>query len=292
MTGGALGLLIAAGAVVPFPAASLGEEIRRTAESRLGVSLEMASTTLSLTRGLALRDAVARLSTDQLDLTARIDRVVATYALSLRKPLRVGAIRMIRPTVAVMVGARSADPRASVSLPKAATREEAGAGPDVDIDALGASSVAFGGADGVRVDLTLADLEVRSPGTNAFPLRVLGTTIELTGVSHDQTSSSLLHGLGGRGTMTARELWIGPMVMVDASSAITMGGGHLFLSDLTFWCDGRHFLLREVDIDFTADPLSLATPGSISERRRPGPSDPAEWIPIGSPTELDRLCGR
>ena len=282
------GGLAALGAIMPFPASSLGEEISRRAESRLGIDVDAGSTTLSLTRGLALHDVTARVSTNGLDVSARIERVVAVPNFTIRGPRHIEALRLIRPTVTVVVGERPADRRTPASVPAPAPRESAT--PDADVEVSEPTDLSFGGVEGLHIELSLADLEVRSPETNALPFRAVGVNINLEAVSHNLSASSLLHGLAGHGTMTSRELWIGPVVVVDVASPVTLGGGHFHLPALTFWCSDRNLLLRDVDIDFTTEPFVLGTPGTVSERRRTDQAASAEWVPIGPFSELDRLC--
>ena len=142
------------------------------------------------------------------------------------------------------------------------------------------------------IDLELAIIEVRSPGADTYSLRATGLDVALRNVSHDGSAPSLVHALVGAGTLNARELWLGSALVEDASSELTLGGGHFLLSDLTFVCDGRDFFLSEVDIDFTSDPFSFGTRTNILERVQPDPSAPVEWVPVTSLRELDGRCGR
>lgn len=149
-----------------------------------------------------------------------------------------------------------------------------------------------GGQSGnLKIDLELAAIEIGTPGADTHPLRASGLNVSLRNVSHDGSAPSLVHALVGTGTLGADQLWIGSALVEDASSELTLGGGHFVLSELTFMCDGRSFFLSEVDIDFTSDPFSFGTRSNILERIQPDPSAPAEWVPVTSLTELDGLCG-
>lgn len=290
--GAGLAMAIGGGALVPFPASSLGDEISQAAETRLGLRLQAGSTTVSLTRGLTLRDVTAGVSTGGLDLTARIERVVASHALSVRAPRRIEAIRILRPTVTVIVGPPSSSVQSTMRHRDPPPGATTGVAPDTEPDDGASAALIFSGPEGLRVSVMLADVDVRSPETNAVPFQALGTDLELETVTYDESAPTLIRGLSGQGTMNSRELWIGPVVVVDAASPVTMAGGRILLSSLTFWCDGRHLRLRDVDLDFTTDPFSLGTPGTVSERRRADADTPLAWAPAGSLTDLDRLCGR
>ena len=277
---------VAVGVTAYFPAPTLGEAIVRQAEARLGITLELASASFSLTRGIRLEGVTAEASSRTLVLSAEIDSLVAAHELSLRRPLRINTIRLVHPTLTAIVGERPDRPREpldSTPSPPEHERDSSPEGPDgADIRGLQ--------FDDLGIDLERAVIEVRGPGAGTYPLRATGMDIVLRDVIHDGSAASLVHALVGTGTLRARKLWIGPVLVVDASSGLSLGGGHFLLSDLTFWCGGRHFFLSEVDIDFTSDPFSFGTRSSILERLKSDPNAPEEWVLIASLMELDGVC--
>ena len=282
------GSLIAIGVTAHFPARTLGEELGRQAKAQLGVTLKASSSSFSLTRGILLEGVTASASSGNLVLSAEIGRLVATHDLSLRRPLRIETIRLVRPTVTAIIGERQDRPRRpSNSIPDTTEDEERRSAQGLDgAELQGIQSGNLG------IDLELAVIEVRSPGADTYPLRTTGLDIALRNVRHDGSAPSLVHALVGAGTLSAQELWIGPVRLVDASSELSLGGGHFLISDLTFWCGKRNFFLSEVDIDFTSDPFSFGTRSNILERVQSDSKAPAEWVPIAALTELDRLCRR
>ena len=281
------GALVAIGVTVYFPANTLGEEFGRRAEARLGITLSASSSSFSLTRGIVLEGVTANGSSKNLVLSAEIGRLVVTHELSLQRPLRIKTIRLVRPTLTAIIGERGDWPRRPPdSIPDLPQPEERRSPEGSDVAELGIQS---GNLD---IDLELAIIEVRSPGADTYSLRATGLDVALKNVSHDGSAPSLVHALVGAGTLNARELWLGSALVEDASSELTLGGGHFLLSDLTFVCDGRDFFLSEVDIGFTSDPFSFGTRTNILERVQPDPSAPVEWVPVTSLRELDGLCGR
>lgn len=277
---------VAVGVTAYFPAPTLGEAIARQAEARLGITLEPASASFSLTRGIRLEGVTAAASSRTLVLSAEIDSLVAAHELSFRRPLRINTIRLVHPTVTVIVGERPDRPRAPLDSTPSPPEHEGNSSP-AGPDGADKRGLQF---DDLGIDLERAVIEVRAPGAGTYPLRATGLDVVLRDVIHDGSAQSLVHALVGTGTLRARELWIGPVLVVDASSGLSLGGGHFLLSDLTFWCGGRHFFLSEVDIDFTSDPFSFGTRSSILERLTSDPNAPEEWVPIASLMELDGVC--
>ena len=286
-----VGSLMGVGVTAHFPAPTLGEEFGRQAEARLGITLDVSSSSFSLTRGILLEGVTARASSRNLVLSADIGSLAATHALSFRRPLRIKKIRLVEPVLTATVGerpARSSGPSNVVPGPPAHERRR----PRETRVWADSQGIQF--ADLV-IDLEFAVIEIRAPGADTYPFRASGVDITLRDVAlsdegRSRSAPSLIHALFGTGTLSARELRLGPVLMVDASSELSLGGGHFLISNLTFWCAGRNFFLSEVDIDFTSDPFSFGTRSSILERLQPDPSTPAEWVPIASLTELDGLC--
>ena len=287
------GSLVAIGVTAHFPARTRGEELGRQAEARLGVTLRASSASFSLTRGIVLEGVTANASSRNLVLSAEIGSLVATHDLSLRRPLRIETIRLVRPTVTATIGERQDRPRRlSNSIPDAPEDEEREREERRFAEGMDGAELQGIQPGNLGIDLELAVIEVKSPGADTYPLRATGLDIALRNVRHDGSAPSLVHALVGAGTLDAQELWIGPVRLVDASSELSLGEGHFLISDLTFWCGERNFFLSEVDIDFTSDPFSFGTRSNILERVQSDSNAPAEWVPIAALTELDRLCGR
>ena len=286
LCGGVAALVV--GLTAHFPAPALGERFANGAETRLGITLDATRSSFSLTRGIALTGVTAVLSSRDLLLSAKVESLRAAHALTLRGPRRITAIRLVRPELTVVVGAPNDGSRETLD-PSSTIAGPAGEdGSPADADETDSTGTQLGD---LAIDLERATVEMRAPGADTYPLRATGLDISLPNVGHDRSASSLIHGLAGVGTLDAEELWIGPVLVLDASSRLTLSGGHFLLSDLTFACEGRTFLLPEVDIDFTSDPFSFGTRSNILERVQPDPDEPAEWVPIASLTELDGLCG-
>ena len=278
--------LVTVGVTARFPAPTLGEEIGRQAEARLGITLEASSSSFSLTRGIVLEGVTVRASSRNLILSADIGSLIATHELSFRWPLRIETIRLIEPVLTATVGERPDRSRRrpdSIPGPPARKRRR----PREASDGAGSEGMQFGD---LEIALELAEIEIRAPGADTYPFRASGVDIALRDVTRSRSAPSLVHALIGTGTLRARELRLGPVRMVDASSELSLGGGHFLISGLTFWCAGRYFFLSEVDIDFTSDPFSFGTRSNILERVQPDPDAPAEWVPITALTVLDRFC--
>lgn len=284
--GGAAGALALVGVTAYFPAPSLGEEFAKRAEDRLGITLDVSRSSFSLTRGIALKEVTASASGRNLVLSAEIDRLVATPQLTLRGPRRIETIRLIRPDLTAVVGEQPHESREAIETPL----ERLDPGTDGSAKSAAAMDDHGGQLGDMAIYLERGTIEIGTPRANTYPLRADGLDIELRHVRHDRSARSLVHALAGVGTLRAAELWIGPVLVMNASSQLTLGDGHFLLSDLAFGCGERHFLLPEVDIDFTSDPFSFGTRGSILERVQPGPDGAGEWVPLASLTELDGLC--
>ena len=171
-----------------------------------GLTLELASASFSLTRGIRLEGVTAEASSRTLVLSAEIDSLVAAHELSLRRPLRINTIRLVHPTLTAIVGERPDRPREpldSTPSPPEHERDSSPEGPDgADIRGLQ--------FDDLGIDLERAVIEVRAPGAGTYPLRATGMDIVLRDVIHDGSAASLVHALVGTGTLRARKLWIGP----------------------------------------------------------------------------------
>ena len=279
-------ILAAVGVVIRVPTPSLGENFGRRVEERLGITLTASRSSFSVTRGMLLEGVRVVASQERMTLSAEIDQLVARHRLSLQWPPRVERIRLIRPTLIAVVGEQGGG-AAGQTRSQSESSEPAEQAPVEDAPGAGVMGAPSGT---LGIDIELAIIELSAPGANAFPLEADGLDVVLTNVGHDAGAQSLLEGLGGAGTVSARQLGIGGVTVSDASGALTLGGGHVVFSELTFWCDGKEYLLPEVDIDFTSEPFSVGTRSNILERVESEDDAPAEWVPVVSLTRLDGLC--
>lgn len=279
-------ILATIGVVVRVPVPSLGEDFGRRVEEGLGITLTASRSSFSVTRGMRLDSVKVVASHERMTLSAEIDQLVARHRLSLRWPPRVERVRLVRPALTAVVGEQGGGAAGQTRSPSALSGPAEQAPAE---DATGAGVV--GAPPGTLViDLELATIEISAPGANARPFKADGLDVRLTNVGHDAGAQSLLEGLGGAGTISARQLRIGGVTVSDASGALTVGAGHFVFSELTFWCDGKEYLLPEVDIDFTSEPFSFGTGSNILERIQSQDDAPAAWVPVTFLTSLDGLC--
>ena len=253
-----------------------------------GITLELASASFSLTRGIRLEGVTAEASSRTLVLSAEIDSLVAAHELSLRRPLRINTIRLVHPTLTAIVGERPDRPREpldSTPSPPEHERDSSPEGPEGP-DGADIRGLQF---DDLGIDLERAVIEVRGPGAGTYPLRATGMDIVLRDVIHDGSAASLVHALVGTGTLRARKLWIGPVLVVDASSGLSLGGGHFLLSDLTFLVRGKTLLPVGKSILISPPTRSRLAPGAVSSNASSLiPNAPEEWVLIASLMELER----
>ena len=139
--------LVTVGVTARFPAPTLGEEIGRQAEARLGITLEASSSSFSLTRGIVLEGVTVRASSRNLILSADIGSLIATHELSFRWPLRIETIRLIEPVLTATVGERPDRSRRrpdSIPGPPARKRRR----PREASDGAGSEGMQFGDVHG------------------------------------------------------------------------------------------------------------------------------------------------
>ena len=247
-----------------FDSERLGRTVLDRAGEGLGLDLAAERFDFHLLRGLEIEGLTARGSLPAGILEARLGRLVLHHELRplLSRRLVIRELVLAEPRIELTEtpgASEEGEPERRAERPAADPTVEGGTGPGGSERASGTGEVQRNLRLQIhQVRLTDGELVLRSADPEVDPTEVRGLELTLHDVATgggEEDSPAGLAGLRARGTLQVAEARVGELRTTDARGEVTLGDGHLRLSEGRLSLDAGPVRSLELDLDLTEQPF-------------------------------------